>query len=134
MVKNSETDISRCRAPISTADTVTAGRAGFAAASLASVAFGSGPLAPAALGDVAGRPAAGTLDRTRVFGLASGIAVISRPTMQAEYRNHPARSSLVFAAQPVDDVQPLDPGKLSGVVGGERYAQRQSVCPDHHIQ
>src|SRR5258705_5597045 len=52
LVKNSETEISRWRAPISTAEVVVLGLAGFASGVLASAAFGSvaGGLAVAALG------------------------------------------------------------------------------------
>src|SRR2546427_7484640 len=51
-VKNSETEISRWRAPISTAEAVVAGLAGLASGVLASAAFGSaaGVLAVAASG------------------------------------------------------------------------------------
>ncbi len=41
-MKNSETEISRWRAPISTAEVVVIGFAGFASGVLASAAFGSG--------------------------------------------------------------------------------------------
>src|SRR5204863_5166055 len=47
LVKNSETEISRWRAPISTAEMVVAGLAGFASGVLASAAFGSVPFGPA---------------------------------------------------------------------------------------
>src|SRR5580765_165796 len=51
LVKNSETEISRCRAPISTAERAAAGFAGFASGFLASAAFGpAGALAVAASG------------------------------------------------------------------------------------
>src|SRR5258706_10195638 len=51
LVKNSETEISRCRAPISTAEVVVVGLAGLASRVLASAAFGSaGVLAVAASG------------------------------------------------------------------------------------
>src|SRR5437773_6197843 len=46
-VKNSETEISRCRAPISTAEMVAVGLAGFASGVSASAAFGSVPFGPA---------------------------------------------------------------------------------------
>src|SRR5258705_2804915 len=47
LVKNSETEISRWRAPISTAEMVVVGLAGFASVVLASTAFGSVPFGPA---------------------------------------------------------------------------------------
>src|SRR5258708_33919479 len=47
LVKNSETEISRWRAPISTAEGVVVGLAGFASGVLASAAFGSVPFEPA---------------------------------------------------------------------------------------
>src|SRR5438552_7781745 len=46
-VKNSETEISRWRAPISTAEMVAVGLAGFASGVSASAAFGSVPFGPA---------------------------------------------------------------------------------------
>jgi hypothetical protein len=81
-VKNSETEISRCRAPISTAEIVPAGLAGFPPAALASGTFGWGALAPAVLGEGLARLAAGALDRAlgldlaRVLSVALGIAII----------------------------------------------------------
>src|SRR5213595_3852850 len=70
-VKNSETEISRWRAPISTAEAVVAGLAGFASGVLASAAFGSvaGVLAVAASGfalDLA-------LDLSSSLGLGAGL-------------------------------------------------------------
>src|SRR5690242_21387267 len=51
LVKNSETEISRCRAPISTAEMVVGGLTGFASGVLASAAFGpAGDLSVAASG------------------------------------------------------------------------------------
>src|SRR5689334_19312534 len=47
LVKNSETEISRWRAPISTAEVVAAGLAGFASGVLASASFGSVAFGPA---------------------------------------------------------------------------------------
>src|SRR6266850_2297437 len=47
LVKNSETEISRWRAPISTAEGFVVGLAGFASGVLASAAFGSVPFGPA---------------------------------------------------------------------------------------
>src|SRR5437660_1952784 len=79
LVKNSETEISRCRVPISTAEMVVVGLAGFPSA-----AFASGALASVALGAVLGSLAAEALDLALgldlapVFDLsvALGIAII----------------------------------------------------------
>src|SRR5215831_4984941 len=78
LVKNSETEISRCRAPISIAETVVAGLAGFASTTSASATFGSRAFA---LG----------LGLALVFflGLVLAIAVISR--RQCRARGYPTR-------------------------------------------
>src|SRR5882672_8464250 len=94
LVKNSETEISRCRAPISTAEGAAAGLAGFASEVLASAAFGSaafvsnaGVLAVAVLGfalDLAldlspGLDLAAGLDLTTALDVRFAIAELQFP-------------------------------------------------------
>src|ERR1700674_2907021 len=68
-VKNSETEISRWRAPISTAEVVVVGLAGFASGVLARAAFGSVPFGPA--GDLAVAASGFALDLA--LDLSSGL-------------------------------------------------------------
>src|SRR3989442_12184593 len=89
-VKNSETEISRWRAPISTAEVVVVGLAGFASGGLASAAFGSaaGVLAVAAsgfaldlaLGLSSGLDLGAGLDLTAAFDGRFAIALIDTST------------------------------------------------------
>src|SRR5205809_8147143 len=89
-VKNSETEISRCRAPIATAEMVVAGLAGFASGALASAAFGStaGVLAVAASGfgldlalDLSSGSDLGTgLDLTAALDVRFAMALIDTST------------------------------------------------------
>src|SRR5438552_8322564 len=74
-VKNSETEISRWRAPISTAEGVAAGLAGFASEALASAAFGSvaGVLAVAASGFALGFALDLPLDLSSRLDLGAGL-------------------------------------------------------------
>src|SRR5712664_4243784 len=80
LVKNSETEISRWRAPISTAEGFVVGLAGFASGVLASAAFGSVPFGPAGVLAVAasGFALALALARPLALDLSSGLDLGAR--------------------------------------------------------
>src|SRR5262249_22719942 len=87
LVKNSETEISRCRAPISIAETVVAGLAGFASTTSASATFGSRAFA-LGLGLALGF----------FLGFALAIAIISR--RQRTARGYPTRRGSPASERP----------------------------------
>src|SRR5690348_3366235 len=92
LVKNSETEISRWRAPISTAEMVVGGLAGFASGVLASAAFGSDAFEPACVLAVAASSLVlaldlgADLDLTAALGLGARFAIALNDTSTFESR------------------------------------------------